>query len=49
MAPKGRLLCSGIHTRAEAQRVLRAARAQGLRHTGSATLHDWYRLDFCQA
>ena len=45
--PKGgRLFCSGIHTLPEVKRVLRAARAHGLRKLGSEVLHDWYRLDF---
>jgi ribosomal protein L11 methyltransferase len=46
LSKSGRLLCSGIHTAGEAQRVSRAARAQGLRKTGSTSLRNWYRLDF---
>ena len=46
MAKDGRLLCSGIHTKPEAQRVIRAARAQGLRLLKAETLHQWHRLDF---
>jgi ribosomal protein L11 methylase PrmA len=45
----GRLLCSGIHTDAEARRVTRAAQIQGLRRRGAESLHDWHRLDFSKA
>jgi ribosomal protein L11 methyltransferase len=46
LSKPGRLLCSGIHTPAEATRVARAAAAQGLRKTGSESLRQWYRLEF---
>ena len=42
----GRLFCSGIHTPAEAARVSKAARAQGLRPFLSRSLRGWYRLEF---
>lgn len=46
MSPGGRLFCSGIHTPAEAARVLRAAKAQGLRPLASKSLRGWARLEF---
>ncbi len=46
LAPGGRLFCSGIHTPAEAARVSRAAKAQGLRRLASRSLRGWYRLEF---
>lgn len=41
VAPGGALLCSGIHTPAEAARVRRAAAAQGLKLVDKAVLRDW--------
>jgi len=46
LAPGGRLFCSGIHTPAEAARVSKAAKAQGLRRIASKSLRGWYRLEF---
>jgi ribosomal protein L11 methyltransferase len=46
LAPKGRLICSGIHTPGEAARVRAAARAAGLKPAGSESLRRWYRMEF---
>jgi ribosomal protein L11 methyltransferase len=46
MAGGGRLFCSGIHTPAEAARVTKAAKAQGLKPLVSKSLRGWYRLEF---
>jgi len=45
----GGLLCSGIHTKAEAAAVSRAAQARGLKPAAHASLNDWHVLRFVRA
>lgn len=49
VAAHGRLLCSGIHTRAERDAVTRAAQKSGLKLRRAAVLKQWNVLCFAKA